>query len=527
MKINTPVTGVERVFGEGENIISTTNPKGAITSYNEVFYRISGFDHDELRNKNHNVVRHPEMPPAAFEDLWKTLQEGRSWLGIVKNRCKNGDHYWVDAYVTPIRDSAGRVVEYQSVRVQPRPEHQARAEKLYKDLLANKRGLPRGGMGLNVKYTAAIMAPMLLGMGVAWLSGFLVAGMAVGMPAAVVMGGWLARPLRALASETKHVIDNDIARWVYGGRLDELGQIRLAMHMYGSELNSVVARLSQSSAELAGVADGTVQAVHQANEDVGKQQDEIHQLVTAMNEMSATVQEVARNTSDAAGAAQRAQHSARVGKKEMDNSVSMVRAVADQVKQAEQTVHTLRQESEQIRAVLDVIRGVAEQTNLLALNAAIEAARAGDQGRGFAVVAGEVRALAQRTHESTQEIRAMIERIQNGTQDAVRAMESGCSQVAGSVQQAERAGAVFDGFSEEVATIADMNTRVAAAAEEQSMVAEEINRNVVNISQASQRNASLCRETEQSMAKLSGFADDLRRLVDQFRERRAQGGDSN
>lgn len=138
MKINQPVTGRECTFGEKERIISTTDTRGIITGYNETFFRISGFSAEELDGKNHNVVRHPDMPPAAFADLWQTVKQNRSWMGIVKNRCKNGDHYWVDAFVTPINDK-GQIVEFQSVRCKPSAELIERAEKVYRRINDKKR----------------------------------------------------------------------------------------------------------------------------------------------------------------------------------------------------------------------------------------------------------------------------------------------------------------------------------------------------------------------------------------------------
>ncbi len=213
-----------------------------------------------------------------------------------------------------------------------------------------------------------------------------------------------------------------------------------------------------------------------------EQKDEVDKVATAMTEMSATVHEVARNATEAAEAAQRADEETSKGKSVVSQAIEAIDLLANEVNDAAQVIHRLEQDSDEIGAVLDVIRGIAEQTNLLALNAAIEAARAGEQGRGFAVVADEVRTLAQRTQQSTQEIQNMIERLQSGAQDAVKAMEQGRSRAQVGVEQAAEAGTSLETIAQAVGTISDMNTQIATAAEEQSVVAEEINLNIVAIS---------------------------------------------
>ena len=205
----------------------------------------------------------------------------------------------------------------------------------------------------------------------------------------------------------------------------------------------------------------------------------------------------------------------------MTATISGIREVSDEVDKAAGVVRQLQEESESIGTVLDVIRGIAEQTNLLALNAAIEAARAGEQGRGFAVVADEVRSLASRTQESTLEINQMIDGIQKGARNAVAAMESGCTHVDSCVQQAEKTGSALDVIAAVVETISNMNIQIASATEEQSSVSEEINRNVVNISDSSEKNAALSAQTQKTMEDLTRFANHMRSLVLQFRNRKA------
>ena len=523
MKNNGPTTGNEVTFGHGDNLITTTNTKGAITYFNPSFHKVSGFNEQEMMGKNHNLVRHPEMPVAAFKDLWDTLHSNKSWMGIVKNRCKNGDHYYVDAYVTPISEQ-GSVSEYQSVRVKPEKKFIERAEALYNRLNLNKSAIRlwhkvgfvsrlMGGFSLLLvallAYSAAIGQLTLAQ---------LIPALVVGLLMSFGLSRLIASPLLKLAAESRQAIDNDLARQVYGGSQDEVAQLRLALHMKDLESNSVIARLDDSSDQLKQVIQRTSQIAQETQKGVEYQFSEIEQLSAAMSEMSATVQEVARNTSSASEAAQSADGIVATGKKDMSDTVKSISEVAEVVKVASNVVTDLQVKSESIGSVLDVIRGIADQTNLLALNAAIEAARAGEQGRGFAVVADEVRSLARRTQESTQEIQTMIENMQNGTQNAVEAMMKGCDHVETSVQQAEKAGQSLEQIADIVKSIADMNIQIASATEEQRAVSEEVNSNVNNISDEARKNADNSQLTQQTVTQLEEFSNHLQGLVSQFKK---------
>lgn len=522
MKINMPVSGSERSFRQDEDLITTTDLKGAVTYFNENFEKISGFDKEELLHKNHNVVRHPDMPAAAFDDLWKTIKSGKSWVGIVKNRSKNGDHYYVDAYVSPINKN-GQVAEYQSVRTVPDRDAVKKAESLYARIRAGKPAIMpwqklgilgklmlsfSGLLVLLLTYMYFSSQPSWIHMGIALLAGLIVS---------YGLSRYIARPIQQLANETRTDIDNTLARQIYGHGQNELAQIRLALHVKELEVNSVVARLNDSSNHMLAIMEQTAEMSQQTSESIVVQQSEIEQLATAMNEMSSTVQEVARNTGEAAEAALNADKEVAIGKEDVMATVRSVAQVAEGVKCAAEVVSKLQEESNKIGTVLDVIRGIAEQTNLLALNAAIEAARAGEQGRGFAVVADEVRSLAKRTQESTQEIQSMIEDMQSGAADAVGAMEAGSKQVEGSVVQAQKAGQSLDTIAEIVGTISNMNIQIASATEEQSAVSEEMSRNVVNISEAAEQNAGHSQEGLGMVNDLERLTHDLQALVAQFK----------
>jgi methyl-accepting chemotaxis protein len=278
----------------------------------------------------------------------------------------------------------------------------------------------------------------------------------------------------------------------------------------------MIENIISNASQLASAADQLSSVTEQSNAGVMRQQSEISQVATAMNEMSATVTEVSKNASNAATAAQEADEQAKNGCDVVNTTVQTINNLASEVERTSEVIENLKGDSISIGTVLDVIRDIAEQTNLLALNAAIEAARAGEQGRGFAVVADEVRTLASRTQQSTREINDMIERLQNGANQAVSVMEMGRTKAEESVEQAAKAGEALTAITGVVDNIKSMNMQIASAAEEQSSTAEEINRNIVNISEVAQETADGSQQTASASDALAKLAVDLQENVGRF-----------
>ena len=526
MKKNFPVTGVEQKFSDKANILSTTDLKGAISYINDDFIKISGFTRDELQKKNHNIVRHPEMPPEAFEDLWSTVKSGDSWMGIVKNRCKNGDHYWVNAFVTPIIKN-GSAVEYQSIRSKPLREDVERAETLYAKLLAGnspsclKRPLlgflPKMLMGIGLSWLVSLLVGVML-LELPWMTGGILFG--VGVVLSLIVLSTIYRPLKSVIDKARRINDNPLASHVYTGRTDEVGQLLLAIRTLESETGGIIGRISDSANQLTSHASTMMSAIGNTSKGVQRQFSETEQVATAVNEMSASVQEVAENAQQTAAAAHLASGEASEGKRVVNDTMRSIKSLAEEVEQAATVIRKLEQDSNEISKIVDVIQGISEQTNLLALNAAIEAARAGEQGRGFAVVADEVRTLAGRTHGATDEIKSMIEKIQHGSQNAVEVMERGRNQAADGVKKAGDAVASLETIASAVTTINDMSAQIATAVEEQSAVAEEINRSIITIRDIAENTLRDASQTEQSASEMNQMAEDMEILAAQFWEKR-------
>jgi len=363
------------------------------------------------------------------------------------------------------------------------------------------------------EYVAAINSARnttLLITGVALVIGFILA---------YAIGYSITCPLKEAVAAMDDIAqgEGDLTKRLEERGRNEISDLAAAFNRFAAKVQDMVREVTRSVEQLGTAAEEMSLITEETNKEVQQQQSETDQVATAMNEMTATVQEVAGHAANAAESAKQADEEAKEGKETMQGTLTAMDALADEVEKASGVIHTLEKESEEIGTVLDVIRGIAEQTNLLALNAAIEAARAGDQGRGFAVVADEVRTLAQRTQASTQEIQAMIERLQAGANDAVRAMESGRSQAQASVEQAAKAGSSLDTITASVATISDMNMQIASAAEEQSSVADEINRNISRISQSADNTAHGAQQTALASEELARLSAELQGLVGHFK----------
>lgn len=522
MKNNLPVTNKEVPFPEGAEIVSTTDLKGIITSCNDHFIEISGFTAEELLGTSHNIVRHPDVPPAVFANLWDTIKAGKPWMGIVKNRCKNGDHYWVDAYVTPIMAN-GEITGYESVRVKPSRDRVKAAEKLYRDV-ANSRSL-KSPLALPVIQNLLIgsfaVLTVLLLIALAFHPNNMLPILGLYVAALVISSMnifWSTRKIRTATEEAYKTVNNPVLEKLYTDEINEIAAIRLARYMQDAHLRTVLGRMLEVSQRVTDHAETTAEMTKQASASVNNQQVQTEMIVTAMEEMSVSISEVAENANNVNESAEQAANLAHEGRANLSQAIESIQAIDDIMGKTSSVVDELNSDAESIGSVTDVIQTIAEQTNLLALNAAIEAARAGEQGRGFAVVADEVRQLATRTAESTKEIRNLIEKLQFRVGQVVEVINQGRSQSEGSAKESSKIQDELNSVLDSVENIRSNILVIATAVEQQSGVAREMSKNIHEISDHGYQTTSAVAQAAEESESLRNISDELENMVDRFKQ---------
>ena len=327
------------------------------------------------------------------------------------------------------------------------------------------------------------------------------------------------KPLNEVITLTKDLAEGegDLSKRITLNRNDELAELAKWINTFIKKVQHLVSQIQDSSTQLSNESASLAVNVDSGNSALEEQKRDIDQVATAMNEMTATVSEVANNASAASDSAKEASDASNTGQSVVRANIESISSLAEEVDSASTIIGSLAEDTQSIGGVLDVIRGIAEQTNLLALNAAIEAARAGEQGRGFAVVADEVRTLASRTQESTQEIQQMIERLQAGAKNAVDAMLKGKDKASNSVEHSTDVQEALSTITNLISQITDMNTQIATAAREQNDVAEDINRNIVNVHTLFESNIEISQKSAASGNIVSNLAQELQGMISQFK----------
>jgi len=519
MRNNGPVSQREYPFPRGETLVSTTDLQGRIIYCNSAFVTVSGYQREELLGQPHNMIRHPDMPPEAFRDMWATIQSGQPWSAMVKNRRKDGDHYWVQANVTPLLDERGKPNGFMSVRTEPERADVQAAEALYARMRQQGEsgvlGLKQGhlvdasiagriagalrlSLGARMNMTVLLMGLIGMGLGFGLSSGPIAWGQVL-LAAVIVavlsaLGAWYLRgaalaPIESLVRFANRIAAGDLTQHIKTTRRDEIGRVTAALAQLNVNLMSIVrdARIGVMQ-----VREGT-EAISAGNADLSgrteSQASNLQQTASSMEEITATVHAstdmAATAATQAAGARQVSQRSAQ--------------AVATVVS----TMHSISESSARIADIIQVVDSIAFQTNILALNAAVEAARAGEQGRGFAVVAAEVRTLAQRTSGAAKEVRGLI--------------QASSERVAEGEQQAQNASRAMGEVQSSVEQVHGLIERISQGMNEQMSGMNQINTAVAQLDTLTQQNAALVEEVSAAALGLNEKAQEVANSVSVFR----------
>ncbi len=537
MKNNLPVTQVEVPFPRGRYIVSRTDLKGITTYANDTFVDISGFAREELIGKNHNVVRHPDMLPGAFAWLWDTIKEGRPWRGMVKNRAKNGDFYWVDALVVPVLKN-NQTIGYMSVRTEPSRQQIADAEALYRQLKEGKASIPKPSfwmrVSLDAKLTGLILWLMLAqavsvafhllgassGLSPQAIDGTLqlvgISGMAAGVWL-LLMKTQIMSIIQRSISRLEHISQGDLTDLIPLHRVDELGRLNDSLVTMQTHLKAMMAEIAEAADQVGENADALSSEMEQTRKVTHIQSSAASNIAAAVEQLVSSVNEIADSAQQASLAVDASHGLLNEASLRMNESQVASQHVVRTVNDAGQTMVELFQSITAINRVSQVIRGIADQTNLLALNAAIEAARAGETGRGFAVVADEVRKLAENSSKQTSEITASVMEIQRITQIAVSTMEAAGTQVSGADSAMSAARLGLDAVSHHGQEVASISMHIADGTRQQAAAGNEIAGQVDGIvSGIDQTSASIAEVTEKAM-QMKGTATRLRQLIGHFR----------
>jgi len=499
VRLNLPVTNIERHLKHGEYIVSKTDLKGRIAYVNGPFMEISGFSEEELLGQSHNIVRHPDMPSEAYADLWNTLRSGKPWQGIVKNRCKNGDHYWVEANANPIWEN-GRIIGYMSLRSKATRAQIETAERFYRQFRdGTARGVKiKGGAvvqkgllgwitslgNLSIKsrmlIACALLVAIIFGLTFEAERNIRIGLVGTGLMITVFIWWMLVykilRPLNEAVRDCQMVASGDLRLQAVDNWHNEIGHLSHAIYTMSGNVASIVSDVRNNAIVLSTSSAQVEATAHSLSQATSEQAASVEETSSSVEQMSASINENSEN--------------AKVTDRIAAKAASQAMEGGDAVKQ---TVAAMKQ----IAGKISIVDDIAYQTNLLALNAAIEAARAGEYGKGFAVVAAEVRKLAERSQLAAHEI----------------------GELAGnSVSQAELTGKLLDSMVPAINKTSELVQQIATSSQEQSEGVSQVNTTMNQLSMITQQNAASSEELAATAENMSEQAVRLQKMMAFFKQ---------
>ena len=508
------IQGLETLVSDDQQLVSITDPKGVITYVNDTFCEISGFSREELIGQNHNIVRHRDMPKAAFADLWQKLNNKQAWRGLVKNSVKNGGYYWVDAYVTPLYEK-DKVVGYQSVRVKPQAQYKKDAATLYQQI-NNKKKVTDFHANSTLKYMLfAAVSFICIGLQLYFSNTLATIALEALLIALiwVIFSEELIRFPRYCKSIATH--SDSPTRLIISGK----GYVAMAQYHYQllqARIRTVLGRGLDIGTQLSDISDNLDDSSSLSLSEIEREKAQLSHLLDSLEELNQSIGSVNQNTLDTHDKVKNVYQECKQATSFIHQNQQKIDDLSSNVDNASKTATGMIESANTISQTMVEINGIAAQTNLLALNAAIEAARAGEQGRGFAVVADEVRNLSKRTQDAAGNIQGSIEHLQEVLHSFSEMMQLSQNQSAQCANESQLTSESVDNITRLMGQVSSMTLEISSATEQQQSVANQFTHSLQEIDEISQQNAVLATAVKNNGDQIHQKTLMMRKLKETF-----------